>query len=205
MRQRAVVGLGYILDLHERGVGLGAGTHRADQRYSSVERPLYKGELGRERVYRVDDVVVTVGVEQRVGLRVLDVALYDVEPQLGIYVAQPLGEHLGLGPAYGRVQGDELAVDVARCDGVGVGDGHASHACAGYHLGGVGTDAAQSDHEHARAAQYVEFLLSEQQLGTFEPVIHLCRIVSNSWYRVVRPAPRALCRAPRQCGDIPRR
>ena len=75
VRQGAVVGLRDVGDLHLRGVGLGAGAHRADQRQRTVEGALYQRQLGREGVDGVHHEIVCGGVEQRVGLLVPDVAV----------------------------------------------------------------------------------------------------------------------------------
>ena len=118
-------------------------------------------------------------VEQRVGLLVADVAVDDRKVQRRVDVAQPLGQHVGLLPPDGRVQRHELAVDVRRRHGVGVRDGHRSHARAGDHLRGIGSHAAQSHDQHVRLPQPVELLTTEQQLGAFQPVVvHLPNIRS---------------------------
>ena len=59
---------------------------------------------------------------------------------------------------------DRLAVDIGRIDRVGIGDGHAPHACPDDHLGGIGAHAAQSYDQHVGRTQFFEFFRSQQEL-----------------------------------------
>ena len=102
---------------------------------------------------------------------VLDVFIDYVEFECRVDVPQPLGQHLGFGPSDGRVEGHQLAVDIGRIDRVGIGDGHAPHACPDDHLGGIGAHAAQSYDQHVGRTQFFEFFRSQQELRSFEPVV----------------------------------
>jgi hypothetical protein len=169
--QRAVVGAGDVLDFEPRGVGFGSGAHRADQGNAAFQRPQDQRQLGREGVDRIDRVVEPCRVEQQVGFFVLDVFIDYVEFECRVDVPQPLGQHLGFGPSDGRVEGHQLAVDIGRIDRVGIGDGHAPHACPDDHLGGIGAHAAQSYDQHVGRTQFFEFFRSQQELRSFEPVV----------------------------------
>ncbi len=170
--QRAVVGLRDVGYLELRGVGLGSGAHRADKRHAPFECREDERQFGREGVDGVDDIVVFRGIEQRVGFVVLDVAFDRRKPEFRVDVAEPFGHHGGLGTPHGRVQRYQLAVDVGCRHRVGIGYGHAPHACPGDHLGGVGSHAADSHDQYVGTAQHVEFLFAQQQGGAFQPVIH---------------------------------
>ena len=152
MGQRAVVGLRDVGDLQLRGVGLGPGPHRADQRIAPFERGGDQRQFRREGVDGVHHIVVTRGIEQRVGLLVLDVAIDHRESDRGVDVPQPFGQHLGLLPPDGRVERHQLAVDVRRVHRVGIGHRHAAYARTGDHLGGIGAHAAQTDDQNVGVA-----------------------------------------------------
>ena len=177
------MGLGDVGDLHLRRVGLGPCAHRADQRQRTVQSTLYQRQFGREGVDGVHCVVVFRGVEQQVGLLVLDVTVDHREFYFRVDVAQAFGQNFGFPAADGRVEGDQLAVDVARRHVVGVGDGHAAHAGPDDHLGGIGAHAAQPDDQYVGLSEQVEFLFAEQQLGAFKPIIRIHFQVLCSFYR----------------------
>ena len=116
-------------------------------------------------------------------LLVLDIAADHREFYLRVDVAQAFGQNLGFLAADGRVEGDQLAVDVARRHGVGIGDGHAAHAGPDDHLGGIGAHAAQPDDQYVGLSEQVEFLFAEQQLGAFKPIIRIHFQLLCSFYR----------------------
>ena len=130
VRQRAVVRAADVGDLHARGIGLRAGAHRTDQRNAAVEAALDERQLRREGVDRIHRIIVGRGVEQPVGLFVPDVFLDDGELQIGVDVAQPLGENFGLGASDRRMQSDQLPVDIGFGHTVGVGDREAARTGA---------------------------------------------------------------------------
>ncbi len=86
-------------------------------------------------------------------------------------VSEAGGQYVGFRSPDGRVEGDQLAVDVAEAHRVGVDDRQAAHTAAGDHLGGVGAYATQTDHQNMGLSQPGGFFRAEQQFRPLLPVV----------------------------------
>ena len=138
--------------------------HGANQTNVVVLSIFGNGELGRDGVDGVDDVVeLAVRLLQNAREEIIDVVAQQVFSSLddgggGIDIANHSFHHVHLALADGAVKGDGLAIDIAWRDDVLVQNDEMSNAAAGKCLAAIGAHTSAAEHQHRGGGEFVERL-----------------------------------------------
>ena len=138
--------------------------HGANQTNVVVLSIFGNGELGRDGVDDVDDVVeLAVRLLQNAREELVDVVAQQVFGAFdngggGIDIADHGIHHVHFALADGAVKGDGLAIDIAGRDDVLVQNDEMTDAAAGECLAAVGAHASAAEHQHRGGGEFVERL-----------------------------------------------
>ena len=134
------------------GMELVGPAHGANQTNAVVLSVFGNGELGRDGVDGVDDVVeLAVRLLQNAREEIIDVVAQQVFGALddgggGIDVVDHGLHHVNLALADGAVKGDGLAIDIAGRDDVLIQNDEMTNAAAGECLAAIGAHASAAEH-----------------------------------------------------------
>ena len=154
--------------------------HGANQTNALVLSIFGNGELGRDGVDGVDDVVeLATRLLQNAREKLVDVVAQQVFGALdngggGIDIANHGFHHVHLALADGAVKGDGLAIDIAGRDDVLVQNDEMTDAAAGECLAAVGAHASAAEHQHCGAGEFIEHLAPHNDLE-----LGVARLVGN--------------------------
>ena len=152
------------------GVELVGPAHGANQMNVVVLSIFGNGELGRDGVDGVDDVVeLAVRLLQNTCEELIDVVAQQVfgtfdDSGGGVDVVDHGFHYIHFALADGAVKGDSLAVDVAGRDDVLVQDHKMTDAATGKCLAAVGAHAAAAKHQHRGVGEFIERLAAHDNL-----------------------------------------
>ena len=144
--------------------------HGANQTNVVVLSIFGNGELGRDGVDGVDDVVeLATRLLQNAREKLVDVVAQQVFGALdngggGIDIANHGFHHVHLALADGAVKGDGLAIDIAGRDDVLVQNDEMTDAAAGECLAAVGAHASAAEHQHRSIGELIECLAAHDDL-----------------------------------------
>ena len=144
--------------------------HGANQTDVVVLSIFGNGELGRDGVDGVDDVVeLAVRLLQNARKEPVDVIAQQVFSSLDdgdgrIDIVDHGLHHVNLALADGAVKGDGLAIDIAGRDDVLIQNDEMSDAAAGECLAAVGAHTSAAEYQHRGVSELVECLAAHDDL-----------------------------------------
>lgn len=144
--------------------------HGANQTDVMVLSIFGNGELGRDGVDGVDDVVeLAARLLQNAREEIIDVVAQQIFSSLddgggGIDIVDHGFHNIDLSLADGAVKGDGLAIDIAGRDGVLVQNHKMPDAAAGKCLAAAGAHASAAEYQHRGVGELVECLAAHDDL-----------------------------------------
>lgn len=144
--------------------------HGANQTNAVVLSIFGNGELGRDGVDGVDDVVeLATRLLQNAREEIIDVVAQQVFGALdnggsGIDVVDHGFHHVHLALADGAMKGDGLSIDIAGRDDILVQNHKMTDAAAGKCLAAVGAHASAAEYQHRGVGELVECLAAHDDL-----------------------------------------
>ena len=144
--------------------------HGANQTNLVVLSIFGNGELGRDGVDGVDDVVeLAARLLKNARKELVDVVAEQVFGALdngggGIDIVDHGFHHVHFSLADGAVKGDGLAIDIAWSDDVLVKNDEMTNAAAGKCLAAVGAYASAAEHQHRGVGELIECLSAHDDL-----------------------------------------